>query len=1233
MIRGRDFYAIWNEDEQIWSTDEYDVQHLVDRDVMEQREIIAKERQVKVRARLLSNYSSRVWAEFKSYVNNLSDNAKQLDMSITFQDTITKKSTYASKRVPYNLSDEPCPSWHELIGTLYTPEERAKLEWAIGSIFAGDSKTIQKFIVLYGEAGAGKSTILNVIQKLFKGYYTTFEAKELGGSRNTFSTEVFKSNPLVAIQHDGDLSNIEDNTKLNSIISHEQMTLNEKYKPSYMAQINAFLFMATNKPVKITDAKSGIIRRLIDVKPSGKTIPTHHYHALVSKIDFELGAIGQHCLNTYQAMGKNYYEQYKPLDMIYQTDVFFNFVESYYHSFKEEDGVQLTRAYTMYKEYCEEATITYKLSRHKFRDELKNYFDTFDRMTRVDGKQVRSYYTGFLKEKFLYSTEEDEYEEPYSLVIEEKESLLDDYAEFYPSQYATSSGTPIYKWAEVETTLSDIKTSRLHYVLLPEKHIVIDFDLKNEEGEKDLELNLEAASNWPATYSELSKSGGGIHLHYIYEGDPLMLEREYAEDIEIKVFNGKSSLRRKLTKCNNTEIAKISSGLPMKGEKKNVIDFKAVQNEKNLRKLIKRNLNKEIHPGTKPSVDFIKKILDDAYADGLNYDVSDMACAILSFANNSTHQASTCIKLVGEMLFKSDDPSAITDTAYGEEEIIFFDVEVFPNLFVLVWNRDSSDKYIKMINPTPEAIGEILRSKIVGFNNRRYDNHILYARYLGYTLEQLYNTSQKIINNERTALFAEAYGMSYTDIYDYSSKKQSLKKWEIELGIHHQELGMPWDEPVDEKDFQKVADYCVNDVKATKAVFHATKQDFVARKILAELSGMTVNDKTQNHAARIIFGNNKKPQSSFVYTDLSEQFEGYKYEAGKSTYKGIEPGEGGYVYAQPDMHGNVALLDVASMHPNSAIMMNVFGKYTENYKEILDARMAIKHGEYDEAKKMLGGILEKYLKKVEDASDLSYALKIVINIVYGMTSANYENPFRDPRNVDNIVAKMGALFMIDLQKAVADEGYKVIHIKTDSIKIADADKKIIDFVFNFGKEYGYDFEHEATYDKLCLVNKAVYIAKDNDDDHWEAVGAQFAEPYVFKTLFSKEELVFNDFCVTKSTRSSLHLDMNEKLPEGEHDYHFIGKTGSFCPIKEGNGGGELLRFKDDKYYAVGGTKGYRFLEAEMVEALEKEESINTEYFKVMADKAREAIEAYGDFEWFIGDDKYDVDDNKIWPFY
>lgn len=1213
MIRGRSFYAIWDEESQMWSTDEYDVQRLVDKELLEYKKKVETRTTDHIKLKLMSDFSSGVWKDFRNYVQNLSDNAHQLDENLTFSNTKVKKTDYVSKRLPYPLEEGSIDAYDELIGTLYDPEERAKLEWAIGAIVAGEAKNIQKFIVIYGEAGAGKSTILNIIQKLFQGYYTTFEAKALTSSSNAFSTEVFKGNPLVAIQHDGDLSKIEDNTKLNSIVSHEEMTMNEKYKPSYTSRINSFLFMATNRPVKITDAKSGIIRRLIDVKPSGRRIPAKHYHTLMQQIDFELGAISSHCLSVYRKMGKNYYNSYRPLEMMFTTDVFFNFVEAHYHIFKEQDGVSLSQAYQMYKTYCEDSLVEHKLPRYKFREELKNYFKTFDLVTRINNRQVRSYYSGFLSDKFTTISEEPE-EVPNSLVLDSDESLLDDILSECPAQYATTSGVPLMKWDNVKTTLKDIDTKKLHYVKVPLNHIVIDFDLKDDNGEKSLDKNIEAASKWPPTYAEFSKSGKGIHLHYIYDGDPEKLSRIYEEDIEIKVFVGNSSLRRKLTKCNNIPIATINSGLPLKGEK--MINFDAVKSERSLRNLINRNLNKEIHPATKPSIDFIHKILEDAYNSGLKYDVTDMRPKILAFANNSTNQAEYCVKLVAQMKFKSDNNS-IGGSDYENDEIAFFDVEVFPNLFVVVWKFEGKDKEpVIMINPTPSEIEEILKLKLVGFNCRRYDNHILYARYIGYDNKQLFELSQKIINNSRNAFFGEAYNISYTDIYDFSSKKQSLKKFQIELGIHHKELGIKWDEPVPEEMWPLVVEYCVNDVMATEAVFNARKQDFIARQILADLSGLSVNDTTQNHTAKIIFGNDPKPQSKFIYTDLSEMFPGYKFENGKSEYRGEDPKEGGYVYAEPGMYTNVALLDVASMHPNSLINMNMFGPYTKNYKELMDARLAIKHKEFDRAKNMLGGILGKYLKNEEDADALSYALKIVINIVYGLTSAKFDNKFRDPRNIDNIVAKRGALFMIDLKHEVQKRGWTVAHIKTDSIKIPEANKDIIDFVIEFGKKYGYDFEHEVTYEKLCLVNDAVYIAKDTNGK-WHAIGAQFSHPYVFKTLFSGEPIEFNDLCETKAVTTALYLDMNEDLPDGEHDYHFVGKAGLFCPIKPGAGGGLLMREKEGKYYAATGTKGYRWLEAEMVKELNKEDDIDLTYHRTLVDKAIATISKYGDFECFI----------------
>ena len=518
-----------------------------------------------------------------------------------------------------------------------------------------------------------------------------------------------------------------------------------------------------------------------------------------------------------------------------------------------------------------------------------------------------------------------------------------------------------------------------------------------------------------------------------------------------------------------------------------------------------------------------------------------------------------------------------------------------------------------------------------------------------------------------------------------------------------------------------------NDVIATEAAFNYLKADWTARQILADLAGMTVNDTTNSLTTKIIFGNNRKPQNEFHYRNLAEPvkeldrecrefleeacpkmmeaphygwkyydkeevpfeadsilpyFPGYKFEGGKSTYRGEDVGEGGFAQGFPGMYGNVALLDIASMHPHSVIAEVLFGpRFTRAFREIVEGRVSIKHEAWDVVNSMLNGKLTPYIQRVIDgeltSGDLANALKTAINSVYGLTSASFDNAFRDTRNIDNIVAKRGALFMIDLKNEVLKRGFKVAHIKTDSIKIPDATPEIIQFVMDFGERYGYTFEHEATYDRMCLVNDAVYIAKyktaeecsdmygyvpgDNKKKggHWTATGTQFQIPYVFKKLFSREEILFEDMCETKSVSTSLYLDLNENLPDVSeyekefskaesdykkgllsditfentcqrlnpliaegHDYHFIGKVGQFCPIKAGRGGGLLVREKDGKYYAATGAKGYRWLESEMVRELDKTADIDRTYYDKLVNEAVEAISQYGDFEWFVSDDPY-----------
>ena len=1298
IVKGHAFYAVWNEETGLWSREEYTVQKLIDREIRDKAKEIPTEDTVV--CQLLKNYSSKKWQEWQSYVKSLPDNFEELDTSITFSNSVVKKEDFVSKRLNYPLSEGPIECYNEIISTLYDPSERQKLEWAIGAIIKGDAKKIQKFIVLYGSAGTGKSTILNIIQMLFSGYCSVFEAKALASANKDFALEAFRSNPLVAIQHDGDLSKIEDNTKLNSLVSHEVMLVNEKFKTSYPMRFNAFLFMGTNKPVKITDAKSGIMRRLIDVTPSGRKLPFEKYNDLMSRVSFELGGIAYHCLKVYEELGISFYDSYKPILMMGATNDFYNFVEDSYSFFEEneEKGVGLRTAWLRYKEYCQDANVPYPYSMRVFKEELKNYFhEYFERY-----ENQRNWYKGFRFDRFEMTPlglerKEDEEEEkvPGWLYLDSEVSLLDEVLKDCKAQYAEH----MISWDDVTTTLSDLDTTKTHYVMTPECYIYIDFDERDENGNKCLEKNIEEANKWPPTYAEVSNSGGGLHLTYRYEGDVRDLKRKYSEYIEIKTYpnDKKGTVRRRLSKCNSLSIATISSGLPLKEGGKVAYNYEGFENEQHLRNVINKNLDKKVHADTTSSIDFIYKLLEDAYESGMSYDVRDMRQSILLFAKKSTNQKDHCIKQVSRMHFISKDYekkrteeilSEYQNESFDDDApLVIFDIEVFPNLLVICYKTIGEEKVHSLINPSPEECQKLAKFRLIGFNNRKYDNHILYARMQGKSLIEIYHISQHIISGDRDAFFAGAYNLSYTDIYDFSSKKQGLKKFEIELGIHHQELGLKWDKPVPKELWGKVVEYCCNDVVATEAVWFAREEDWACRQMLSELSGLSVNATNNSHSEQIVFEDDKNPQSQFVYTDLSKEFPGYQFNerglpddvyiknekgkpiktSGKSVYMGEDPSEGGYAWSKPGMYKNVALLDIASMHPTTMIVLNIFGdKYTATVKALKDLRILVKHKEYDKAAKMFDGKLSKYLSSPDKAKALAGALKIVINAIYGLTAAHFKNRFRDPRNVDNIVAKRGALFMIKLKNEVISRGYTVVHCKTDSIKIADADPSIIQFVMDFGKQYGYDFEHEATYDKMCIVNKACYIARYKNEDgslgDWTATADQFKVPYVFKSLFSHEKITFDDICETKSVTSSIYLDMNEHLPKLDpkeertlakllkkqeltedeerevawlsdkesksHHYIFVGRVGSFCPIKAGCGGGELVRDQDGKMNAVEGTKGYRWLEAEPVRETVKDvrvipDIIDVSYYERLVDQAVEDISRYGDFEWFTSDDPAD----------
>ena len=1292
MTRGGSFYAIYDEESGFWTKSKPKAIELIDKQVREFTcEDSGKEAmEDTVHGPMIvsmADTANHIIEQFDRFCKAMGDNWHPLDQRMLFSNSEIKRNDFASKTLDYPLVDQPTPYYDTICDVLYLPDERDKWEWAVGSMITGDSVKIQKMFAFYGEPGTGKSTIISKIfaDQIFggieMGYAQKFEANNLCGG-NDFGTDFLENDSVLAYDDDAEMGMITVRSTLNKIISHEQVRVNAKFKSPFMTRANCMLFVGSNDPIQLSP-NSGMKRRLIDIRPTGNLLNPDAYDECMEHLPFEKSGIAWRCLQTYKRLGRHYYDHYIAEDMMARTSPFHNFVIENVMELK--DGISLANAYDIYIKYAEMCKFKNELVRYKFRDTLKLYFDKYE-----DTK-----FSGFRWEKIGKAR-------PVEVPVELKNWLAFEFDESkfsrtfrdQPAQYANADGLPSKKWDNVTTTLGDLNPHKLHYVKMPEYVICIDFDIKDEDGNKSLEKNMEAASKFPPTYAELSKSGSGIHLHYVYTGgDPKDLSRIFDDNVEIKVFTGNAALRRQLTKCNDLPIEEISSGLPMKEVKggQKMIDWDGYKNEKVLRAMIIKNLKKEYHPATKPSVDYINDLLNKAYESGSTYDVRDLQNDVLAFAMGSTHKADYCVGLVANMRFCSKD---VTDKEKDDNVVdenaqkVIFDVEISPNYqqyvdyckannldinptipkdtpahFLICWKFLGDDKKVqKMLDPSPKDVEKLFKYALIGFNNRNYDNHMVWAASQGYTPAELYSLNCKIIGeNSKAAKFGQAYNISYTDIYDFASagNKQGLKKWEIDLGIKHLEWNRPWYEPIPESRLIDWCEYCSNDVVSTEKVFYYLEDDFEAREILAKIAGGTVNDTTNSLTTRLLTHDIDDPQSQYIYTDLSTIYPGYEYHpegipkerysdkpgtkvsTRKSIFEGEDPSEGGYANCpKPGVYFDVDLFDIASMHPHSAIALKIFGKIiTKRFENLVEARVAIKHireiGDeaYNEALKRVDDIKDGSSKVIEEilkglsgdalkkkCKAIANALKTAINSVYGLTSAKFDNKLRDPRNVDNIVAKYGALFMISLKHRLEEMGVTVVHIKTDSIKVANCDAKTKKFIFDYGKKYGFTFEHEAHYSKMCIVDDAQYIAYEDeadgeklDEPFWTVTGAKFAPPYLFKSLFTHEPIKFEDFPETKSV-SDASIYICEDGTE-----RFVGRIGSFVSVKDGFGG-ELKRVKGDKEAAVTGTKGYLWNEAELIR--EHPERINMDYYRKQCDDAVATINKYYPFDEFVGCDPH-----------
>lgn len=1121
-----------------------------------------------------------------------------------------ERKDYATFRMDYSIDSTECPNYDAIMNVLYSPEDRTMMEWLAGAALSGDAEKIDKFVYLEGEPGSGKSTFLNILEAVMGPYGASIKAEELANASAGFATSQLKNAPLVAIQHDGDLSRIETNTTLNNIISHEPIYINEKYAKGYYLRVNTLLFIASNYPLRLTDSMSGLLRRCLDPVPTKKLIPIDKYNQLYPAALHELGGIAHRFIDVYKELGPRAYTGYRSSRIVRTGNALGYWVERNRDlDWSTEGECLLSSEYSLYRTYCE-GTATKPISKSLFERQLRFFWDTsMEEISDNNSKDVRFIDYGWKRKPFtkpifsLYEAKEDDSTNSpggdFLSLTSRSDAILMDLLKDCPAQYASEGGTPTAKWGSVTTTLQNLMTTELHYVKPPSNHIVIDLDCRDSLGGKSRRVNRAKIIElgFPPTYAEYSKSGEGIHLHYIYDGDTSLLTNLICENVEVKVFKGNASLRRKFTFSNNLPVAHISSGIPLK-EKKESVTPVTIKDEQHLKNIVKKGLRGE-YGSHIVTIQFLDYIIKGCKERGMVYDLSSYYDDLLAYAAASTHHSRELPDIVNQMPLKNGEK---------EKPIIFFDMEIFPNYNCLCWKIKGAPQTNRERFPTAVTVKDLLDNyNLIGFNNKGYDNMMLWRIMQGATPKELYQESKDIIDKHKRIPY-RVQALSYSDVYDFCNTKQSLKKWEVQYGIHHMECPHNFDKPLPEEFWDDVDTYCCNDVEATEVVFDNNQDDWNARELLAFLTGMTVNDSTNNLTAQLIFGDNQHPQDEFVYTHLEEMFPGYSYsvEDGScvSQYLGKTVGEGGYVMVSKGYHTMVGVNDVESMHPTSACELNIFGsRYTARYKELVDSRKAAKNSNEDFLKGAFDGKLWQFVEmKHMSFKKLAKSLKVPINAVYGNTSAKFPNRFKDPRNVDNIVAKRGELMMMTLEDKLTKEGVIPVHIKTDSIKLEHFTQELNDEVVEFGKKYGYRFTIEEFYTVFCVFNKAEYLAYNAATGEWESRGATFQNPFVFKTLLGGE-IKRSDYLLTKSVDKGV-------IYIGDA---FYGKNVNVIAVKP-EFGGTMTCVKEGRSSCVTGTSGKYFMEYEAAIEGDFESYLDMDFYNDLAAKAKAQIEQYVPFD-------------------
>ena len=175
-----------------------------------------------------------------------------------------------------------------------------------------------------------------------------------------------------------------------------------------------------------------------------------------------------------------------------------------------------------------------------------------------------------------------------------------------------------------------------------------------------------------------------------------------------------------------------------------------------------------------------------------------------------------------------------------------YDIEVFPNYFLMVLYRDGKYWEYEDPNEVSKLLDRSANIVLAGFNNRAYDDIILQSIWQGNTtLDSIYDLSSKLISGEnwedvtRIKFSKKPWAFSI-DMFQLLEKKAGLKEWQCHTHFRDvKESPVSFTAPLPSNRVQEIKDYCKNDVAATENLLRLNWDKIELRAKLQEKFGVS----------------------------------------------------------------------------------------------------------------------------------------------------------------------------------------------------------------------------------------------------------------------------------------------------------------------------------------------------------------------------------------------------------